>query len=112
MKQSLPRVPLEQNEFSAWLVLHDGDGPLGEHCFICGVRSSEIAAEQAVIYFEDHEKRTQGLCDSDFDHNRMDDGVPKGFYEGRVGCLGNAVFPQVAEWIGRQIMNHVGDANK
>jgi DNA (cytosine-5)-methyltransferase 1 len=36
---------------------------------------------------------------------RVDDGVP-GWLD-RNGCLGNAVVPQVAEWIGRRIMEAV-----
>ena len=35
---------------------------------------------------------------------RVDDGVPSGIYADRVGGLGNAVIPQVAEWIGRRII--------
>jgi DNA (cytosine-5)-methyltransferase 1 len=33
----------------------------------------------------------------------MDDGLPAGIYESRGGCVGNAVAPQVVEWIGRRI---------
>jgi DNA (cytosine-5)-methyltransferase 1 len=35
---------------------------------------------------------------------RVDDGVPAGLYADRVGGLGNAVVPQVAEWLGRRII--------
>jgi DNA (cytosine-5)-methyltransferase 1 len=35
---------------------------------------------------------------------RVDDGVSAGLYADRVGGLGNAVVPQVAEWIGRRII--------
>jgi len=35
---------------------------------------------------------------------RMDDGISAGLYADRVGALGNAVVPQVAEWIGRRII--------
>jgi DNA (cytosine-5)-methyltransferase 1 len=34
----------------------------------------------------------------------VDDGLPAGLYSSRVGGLGNAVCPPVAEWIGRRIM--------
>lgn len=34
----------------------------------------------------------------------MDDGIPAKLYEARGGGLGNAVVPQVAEYIGKQIM--------
>ena len=34
----------------------------------------------------------------------MDDGVPAGVYRDRVGALGNAVCPPIAEWIGRRIV--------
>ena len=37
------------------------------------------------------------------DFRRMDDGIPKGME--RWNGIGNAVVPQVAEWIGRQIVN-------
>jgi DNA (cytosine-5)-methyltransferase 1 len=40
---------------------------------------------------------TQAACE----FSRMDDGVSSRLYENRVGGLGNAVVPQVAEWIGR-----------
>lgn len=35
---------------------------------------------------------------------RMDDGIPAGLYADRVGGLGNAVVPQIAEWIGQRII--------
>ena len=35
---------------------------------------------------------------------RLDDGVPRGME--RCGQFGNAVVPQVAEWLGRRIMEH------
>ena len=35
---------------------------------------------------------------------RVDDGIPHRLYESRVGGLGNAVVPQIVEWIGRRIM--------
>lgn len=34
----------------------------------------------------------------------MDDGLPAGVYRHRVGGVGNAVAPFVAEWIGRRII--------
>lgn len=34
----------------------------------------------------------------------MDDGVPARVYERRVGGIGNAVVPHIAEWIGRRIV--------
>ena len=34
----------------------------------------------------------------------MDDGVSSKSYRNRVGCLGNAVVPQIAEWIGKRIV--------
>lgn len=34
---------------------------------------------------------------------RMDDGVPRRLYKDRVGSLGNAVCPPIAEWIGHKI---------
>lgn len=38
---------------------------------------------------------------------RMDDGISSGLYESRVGSLGNAVVPQIAEYIGNLIIeNH------
>lgn len=43
----------------------------------------------------------QTPCPSD----RVDDGVPAGFYADRVGGLGNAVVPQVAQWVGERIMD-------
>ena len=36
--------------------------------------------------------------------SRMDDGLSSGLYADRVEALGNAVVPQVAEWIGRRII--------
>jgi DNA (cytosine-5)-methyltransferase 1 len=38
---------------------------------------------------------------------RVDHGIPATVYSDRVSALGNAVVPQVAEWIGRQIMNSI-----
>ena len=37
---------------------------------------------------------------------RVDDGVPSKLDRRRIEHLGNAVVPQVAEWIGRRIMEH------
>lgn len=34
----------------------------------------------------------------------MDDGVSAKVYRDRVGALGNAIVPQIAEWIGRRII--------
>jgi DNA (cytosine-5)-methyltransferase 1 len=34
----------------------------------------------------------------------MDDGISSRSYRDRVGCVGNAVVPQVAEWIGQRIV--------
>jgi site-specific DNA-cytosine methylase len=34
----------------------------------------------------------------------MDDGVRGRAYRDRVGALGNAIVPQIAEWIGRRII--------
>lgn len=34
----------------------------------------------------------------------MDDGLSRGAYRPRVECIGNAVVPQVAEWIGQRIV--------
>lgn len=34
----------------------------------------------------------------------VDDGFPAGLYRNRGGGLGNAVVPQIAEWIGRKIL--------
>jgi len=39
----------------------------------------------------------------------MDDGISSKSYRDRVGCVGNAVVPQVAEWIGRRIVEAIGD---
>jgi DNA (cytosine-5)-methyltransferase 1 len=49
---------------------------------------------------ERNEFWVQTPCPSD----RVDDGVSAGLYADRVGGLGNAVVPQVAEWIGRRII--------
>lgn len=37
---------------------------------------------------------------------RMDDGVSRELYEPRATAVGNAVVPAVAEWIGRQVIEH------
>ena len=37
---------------------------------------------------------------------RMGDGVSQELYRPRGECIGNAVVPQVAEWLGRQILEH------
>lgn len=49
---------------------------------------------------ERHEFWVQTTCPRD----RVDDGIPAGLYADRVGGLGNAVVPQIAEWIGRRII--------
>ena len=38
----------------------------------------------------------------------MDDGISSRSYRDRVGCVGNAVVPQIAEWIGKRIVESVG----
>lgn len=35
----------------------------------------------------------------------MDDGLPAATYRNRAGAIGNAIVPQIAEWIGRRIMS-------
>lgn len=37
----------------------------------------------------------------------MDDGISRRFYKDRVGSIGNAVSPQVAEWIGKQLLKAI-----
>lgn len=36
--------------------------------------------------------------------DRVDDGIPAKTYRDRVGALGNAVVPQIAEWIGHHLV--------
>lgn len=43
------------------------------------------------------------------DVGRVVDGVPNGLDKDRIGCLGNSVVPQVAEWIGHAINRAVFD---
>jgi hypothetical protein len=43
---------------------------------------------------------------------RSINGVPRELVDSRNGALGNAVVPQVAEWIGRRIVEVGGPANE
>lgn len=74
------------------------------------VRSARLgyrANGARTVFGECHPPRQRIWMASGCWPTRMDDGVPSELYRARSECLGNAVVPQVSEWIGRRILEAV-----
>jgi len=56
------------------------------------------------LFTEDHYSRLPIWLQAACEPTGMGDGLPAQLYRSRVGAIGNAVVPQIVEWIGNQIL--------
>lgn len=61
-------------------------------------------AEEGPIFAGDHPQRLTFWLEAEGLAARMDDGVSTAPYRLRVEAVGNSIVPQIAEWIGRRIL--------